>query len=69
MKGVVVEFVGFAGHQTDGEFARHLLWNAVSLEKMIIDPRPRYLGREFETGIEVARKRAKELETELPLKL
>ncbi|CAK9172579.1 unnamed protein product [Ilex paraguariensis] len=65
----VVEFVGCAGHQTDGEFARHLLWNAVSLEKMIIDPRPRYLGREFETGIEVARKRAKELETELPLNL
>ncbi|CAK9172584.1 unnamed protein product [Ilex paraguariensis] len=62
----VVEFVGFAGHQADGELARCLLWNAVSLEKMIVDPRPRYLGR-LETGIEVARKRAKELETELPL--
>lgn len=63
----VVEFVGFVGCSLDIKFARYLLNNAVTLERLSIDPRLPY-QLDFMTTKEknVIRERARQLESELP---
>ncbi|KAI8533977.1 hypothetical protein RHMOL_Rhmol10G0052800 [Rhododendron molle] len=67
----VVELVGFIGHAKDVELASHLLEIAVSLDKLVINPRyPFYLDYPdmiMETeALERGRKCARLLETKLP---
>ncbi|KAK9278637.1 hypothetical protein L1049_028210 [Liquidambar formosana] len=70
----VVELVGFVGCRNDIELALYVLKNAVSLEKIIIDPRSVYAtGMQWDCGDPrdpevklAARARAKQLETRLP---
>ncbi|KAH7852611.1 hypothetical protein Vadar_027002 [Vaccinium darrowii] len=62
----VVEFVGFVGYLLDIEFARYLLKNAVTLERLSIDPRlPCRLDFMTTQEKNVVRERARELESEL----
>ncbi|XP_057466659.1 F-box/FBD/LRR-repeat protein At1g13570-like [Actinidia eriantha] len=63
----VVEIIGFDGCSVDIELARYLLNNALSLERMTIDPRSHY--RMDFTKIEeknAIRERARQLESEFP---
>ncbi|XVF75871.1 hypothetical protein PTKIN_Ptkin13bG0221800 [Pterospermum kingtungense] len=68
----VIEFCGFVGSVVDIELLLCLLKRAVSLKKLIIDPRVEYIG--FHNGYQykdpelvlAARTRAKQLETRLP---
>lgn len=63
----VVEIVGFVGCSLDIKFARYLLNNAVTLERLSIDPRLPY-QLDFMTTKEknLIRERARQLESELP---
>lgn len=63
----VVEIVGFVGCSWDIKFARYLLNNAVTLERLSIDPRLPY-QLDFMTTKEknVIRESARQLESELP---
>ncbi|KAH7850365.1 hypothetical protein Vadar_031685 [Vaccinium darrowii] len=72
----VVELVGFMGHETELELASHLLEIAVSLDKMIINPRRliSLSNRVLELFVDIealqrARKRARQLEAKLPPKV
>lgn len=67
----VVEFVGFAGITVEIEAAMYLIENAVSLEKIIINPCLRVKGKPFDVELtkperrELARERARQLGTKL----
>ncbi|KAK9265572.1 hypothetical protein L1049_012473 [Liquidambar formosana] len=67
----VVEFVGFAGITVEIEAAMYLIENAVSLEKIIINPCLRVKGKPFDVELtkperrQLARERARQLGTKL----
>ncbi|KAL6973109.1 UDP-glycosyltransferase [Sarracenia purpurea var. burkii] len=67
----LVEFVDFVGAAIDFAVVAYLLENAIALEKIIIDPRvsrgTKIYEREWESRERVARDRAKQLESMLPL--
>ncbi|KAL6973111.1 hypothetical protein U1Q18_027289 [Sarracenia purpurea var. burkii] len=67
----LVEFVGFVGAAIDVEVVAYLLENAIALEKIVIDPRVSHVSKihepEWENRERVARDRAKQLESMLPV--